>query len=173
MLYKGGGSQSSWRNKIDVRNLTGNLCLWFGCCLDQHSCPIATEMQPHAVSTEPGSNQGRMTVQTVKKHTLFKLSSNYHYGWDCLNVIHLSSAWYSVWPAVQETNSISLCACILSSSPGFDDFHLSIHSDMATVAKAMACPESGLEVRDRMWLKITIANAFIGTSTCCVLCGVS
>lgn len=45
---------------------------------------------------------------------------------------------------------------------GFDDFHLSIHSDMATVAKAMACPESGLEVRDRMWLKITIANAFIG-----------
>uniref|UniRef100_A0A7N6F9W2 Dishevelled segment polarity protein 3a n=1 Tax=Anabas testudineus TaxID=64144 RepID=A0A7N6F9W2_ANATE len=46
---------------------------------------------------------------------------------------------------------------------GFDDFHLSIHSDMATVAKAMACPESGLEVRDRMWLKITIANAFIGS----------
>lgn len=52
----------------------------------------------------------------------------------------------------------------LSSSSGFDDFHLSIHTDMATVAKAMACPESGLEVRDRMWLKITIANAFIGTS---------
>lgn len=51
-----------------------------------------------------------------------------------------------------------------SSSSGFDDFHLSIHTDMATVAKAMACPESGLEVRDRMWLKITIANAFIGTS---------
>uniref|UniRef100_A0A672IXE5 Dishevelled segment polarity protein 3a n=1 Tax=Salarias fasciatus TaxID=181472 RepID=A0A672IXE5_SALFA len=46
---------------------------------------------------------------------------------------------------------------------GFDDFHLSIHSEMATVAKAMACPESGLEVRDRMWLKITIANAFIGS----------
>lgn len=51
-----------------------------------------------------------------------------------------------------------------SSSSGFDDFHLSIHTDMATVAKAMACPESGLEVRDRMWLKITIANAFIGMS---------
>uniref|UniRef100_A0A8C7ZEW1 Dishevelled segment polarity protein 3a n=1 Tax=Oryzias sinensis TaxID=183150 RepID=A0A8C7ZEW1_9TELE len=48
-------------------------------------------------------------------------------------------------------------------STSFDDFHLSIHSDMATVAKAMACPESGLEVRDRMWLKITIANAFIGS----------
>lgn len=56
------------------------------------------------------------------------------------------------------------CVHVLWSFPGFDDFHLSIHSDMATVAKAMACPESGLEVRDRMWLKITIANAFIGMS---------
>ncbi|XP_056090143.1 segment polarity protein dishevelled homolog DVL-3 isoform X2 [Rhinichthys klamathensis goyatoka] len=46
---------------------------------------------------------------------------------------------------------------------GFEDFHLSIHSDMAAVAKAMASPESGLEVRDRMWLKITIPNAFIGS----------
>lgn len=55
------------------------------------------------------------------------------------------------------------CWCLLPTPPGFDDFHLSIHSDMATVAKAMASPESGLEVRDRMWLKITIANAFIGT----------
>ncbi|CAB1348465.1 unnamed protein product [Coregonus sp. 'balchen'] len=46
---------------------------------------------------------------------------------------------------------------------GFDDFHLSIHSEMATIAKAMANPESGLEVRDRMWLKITIPSAFIGS----------
>ncbi|XP_025024517.1 segment polarity protein dishevelled homolog DVL-3 [Python bivittatus] len=44
-----------------------------------------------------------------------------------------------------------------------DDFHLSIHSDMATIVKAMASPESGLEVRDRMWLKITIPSAFIGS----------
>lgn len=46
--------------------------------------------------------------------------------------------------------------------PGFTDFNLSLHSDMASVAKAMASPESGLEVRDRMWLKITIPNAFLG-----------
>uniref|UniRef100_A0A8K9XNC9 Dishevelled segment polarity protein 2 n=1 Tax=Oncorhynchus mykiss TaxID=8022 RepID=A0A8K9XNC9_ONCMY len=45
----------------------------------------------------------------------------------------------------------------------FDDFNLSLHSDMASVAKAMASPESGLEVRDRMWLKITIPNAFLGS----------
>uniref|UniRef100_A0A4W5KGY2 Dishevelled segment polarity protein 3 n=1 Tax=Hucho hucho TaxID=62062 RepID=A0A4W5KGY2_9TELE len=35
--------------------------------------------------------------------------------------------------------------------------------DMATIAKAMANLESGLEVRDRMWLKITIPSAFIGS----------
>lgn len=33
---------------------------------------------------------------------------------------------------------------------------------MPAVVKAMASSESGLEVRDRMWLKITIPNAFIG-----------
>lgn len=43
-----------------------------------------------------------------------------------------------------------------------EENHLSIHSDMTAVVKAMANPESGLEVRDRMWLKITIPNAFIG-----------
>nr|3ML6_A Chain A, Chimeric complex between protein Dishevelled2 homolog dvl-2 and clathrin adaptor AP-2 complex subunit mu [synthetic construct]3ML6_B Chain B, Chimeric complex between protein Dishevelled2 homolog dvl-2 and clathrin adaptor AP-2 complex subunit mu [synthetic construct]3ML6_C Chain C, Chimeric complex between protein Dishevelled2 homolog dvl-2 and clathrin adaptor AP-2 complex subunit mu [synthetic construct]3ML6_D Chain D, Chimeric complex between protein Dishevelled2 homolog dvl-2 an len=40
---------------------------------------------------------------------------------------------------------------------------LSVHMDMASVTKAMAAPESGLEVRDRMWLKITIPNAFLGS----------
>lgn len=43
-----------------------------------------------------------------------------------------------------------------------EENHLNIHSDMTMVVKAMANPESGLEVRDRMWLKITIPNAFIG-----------
>lgn len=40
--------------------------------------------------------------------------------------------------------------------------HLTINSDMSTVVKTMARVDSGLEVRDRMWLKITIPNAFIG-----------
>ncbi|KAM6988127.1 LOW QUALITY PROTEIN: segment polarity protein dishevelled homolog DVL-3-like [Tautogolabrus adspersus] len=40
---------------------------------------------------------------------------------------------------------------------------LTIHSDMTDVVRAMANRESGLEVRDRMWLKITIPNAFIGS----------
>ncbi|XP_038820087.1 segment polarity protein dishevelled homolog DVL-3-like isoform X3 [Salvelinus namaycush] len=71
---------------------------------------------------------------------------------------------YGMSPSMTTVTSTS--SSISSSIPEterFDDFHLSIHSDMATVAKAMASPESGLEVRDRMWLKITIANAFIGS----------
>ena len=38
---------------------------------------------------------------------------------------------------------------------------------MSTIVKTMAAPESGLDVRDRMWLKITIPNAFIGELDFC------
>jgi segment polarity protein dishevelled len=34
---------------------------------------------------------------------------------------------------------------------------------MATIVRAMAQPDSGLEVRDRMWLKIRIPHSFIGS----------
>ncbi|XP_045426468.1 segment polarity protein dishevelled homolog DVL-1 isoform X2 [Pipistrellus kuhlii] len=39
---------------------------------------------------------------------------------------------------------------------------LTVKSDMGAVVRAMQLPDSGLEIRDRMWLKITIANAVIG-----------
>uniref|UniRef100_A0A8B9K3H8 Dishevelled segment polarity protein 1b n=1 Tax=Astyanax mexicanus TaxID=7994 RepID=A0A8B9K3H8_ASTMX len=45
----------------------------------------------------------------------------------------------------------------------FDDLPLTVgKTDMATLVKVMQLPDSGLEIRDRMWLKITIANAVIG-----------
>lgn len=40
---------------------------------------------------------------------------------------------------------------------------LTVHSDMLAIVRAMARPDSGLEVRDRLWLKIVIPNAFIGS----------
>uniref|UniRef100_A0A671VMS5 Dishevelled segment polarity protein 1a n=1 Tax=Sparus aurata TaxID=8175 RepID=A0A671VMS5_SPAAU len=50
-----------------------------------------------------------------------------------------------------------------SPTPEFDDLPLSASkTDMATIVKVMQLPDSGLEIRDRMWLKITIANAVIG-----------
>ena len=48
---------------------------------------------------------------------------------------------------------------------------LSVNSDMTTIVRAMAVPDSGLDIRDRMWLKITIPNAFLGKgqrSSACV-----
>uniref|UniRef100_A0A8C5M9M5 Dishevelled segment polarity protein 3 n=1 Tax=Leptobrachium leishanense TaxID=445787 RepID=A0A8C5M9M5_9ANUR len=71
---------------------------------------------------------------------------------------------YGMSPSMSTITSTS--SSITSSIPEterFDDFHLSIHSDMVTIVKAMSSPESGLEVRDRMWLKITIPSAFIGS----------
>uniref|UniRef100_A0A8C4FF62 Dishevelled segment polarity protein 2 n=1 Tax=Dicentrarchus labrax TaxID=13489 RepID=A0A8C4FF62_DICLA len=65
-------------------------------------------------------------------------------------------------PAAWVSHSVAMTGAY-PAFPGFDDFNLSLHSDMASVAKAMASPESGLEVRDRMWLKITIPNAFLGS----------
>ncbi|KAL3316377.1 Segment polarity protein dishevelled DVL-2 [Cichlidogyrus casuarinus] len=40
---------------------------------------------------------------------------------------------------------------------------LSIHVDAGIIMQAMSHPESGLDVRDRLWLKITIPRAFIGS----------
>lgn len=51
----------------------------------------------------------------------------------------------------------------LLSPSEFDDLPLSASkTDMATIVKVMQLPDSGLEIRDRMWLKITIGNAVIG-----------
>uniref|UniRef100_A0A5K3EU03 Dishevelled n=2 Tax=Mesocestoides corti TaxID=53468 RepID=A0A5K3EU03_MESCO len=40
---------------------------------------------------------------------------------------------------------------------------LNVATEMAIVVRAMLQPESGLEIHDRTWLKITIANAVIGS----------
>lgn len=62
------------------------------------------------------------------------------------------------------TSSTSVTETELSHAlPPVSLFSLSIHTDLASVVKVMASPESGLEVRDRMWLKITIPNAFLGS----------
>ncbi|CAG9815190.1 unnamed protein product [Phaedon cochleariae] len=51
--------------------------------------------------------------------------------------------------------------CLLG--PDLDE-QLSVNTTpMAQIVQAMARPDSGLEIRDRLWLKITIPNAFIGT----------
>uniref|UniRef100_A0A8C5D5W2 Dishevelled n=1 Tax=Gouania willdenowi TaxID=441366 RepID=A0A8C5D5W2_GOUWI len=65
-------------------------------------------------------------------------------------------------PYVNSPNLSKICCYVLLSSE-FDDLPLSASkTDMATIVKVMQLPDSGLEIQDRMWLKITIANAVIG-----------
>lgn len=35
--------------------------------------------------------------------------------------------------------------------------------EMLSIARAMSAPDSGLEIKDRTWLKITFQNAFLGS----------
>lgn len=65
-------------------------------------------------------------------------------------------------PSVTGMPGCSGMASIPESSR-FDHVPLSINSNPLSVVRAMAQPDSGLEIRDRMWLKITIPNAFIGS----------
>lgn len=45
----------------------------------------------------------------------------------------------------------------------FEDLKLDVNThSMMTIVRAMARPDSGLDVRDRVWLKIRIPNAFLG-----------
>uniref|UniRef100_UPI0037E91772 segment polarity protein dishevelled homolog DVL-3 n=1 Tax=Semicossyphus pulcher TaxID=241346 RepID=UPI0037E91772 len=66
-------------------------------------------------------------------------------------------------PAAWVSHTAAMTGRLLPHYGVHEENHLSIHSDMTAVVKAMANRESGLEVRDRMWLKITIPNAFIGS----------
>lgn len=62
-----------------------------------------------------------------------------------------------------DSNSSSITSSIPDLDRAIDDLHLTTNTDMLTIVRAMARPESGLEIRDRLWLKITIPNAFIGS----------
>nr|XP_008174801.1 LOW QUALITY PROTEIN: segment polarity protein dishevelled homolog DVL-2 [Chrysemys picta bellii] len=69
---------------------------------------------------------------------------------------------FAAYPGSSSMSTITSGSSV-AETERFDEFNLSVHTDMASVTKAMASPESGLEVRDRMWLKITIPNAFLGS----------
>ncbi|XP_022235937.1 segment polarity protein dishevelled homolog DVL-3-like [Limulus polyphemus] len=58
--------------------------------------------------------------------------------------------------------SSSITSSIPEAECHFQETPLTLETDMPTVVKAMAAPDSGLDIRDRMWLKITIPKAFIG-----------
>jgi hypothetical protein len=51
----------------------------------------------------------------------------------------------------------------MGTTMGNDQLNLTTDTDMETVVRSMAAADSGLDVRDRHWLKITIPMAFIGS----------
>ena len=51
-----------------------------------------------------------------------------------------------------------------AASGGGGGGQLTIQSGMKAICSCMQRPDSGLEVRDRMWLKINIPQAFIGNN---------
>ncbi|KAM8974392.1 segment polarity protein dishevelled homolog DVL-2 isoform 2-T2 [Pelodytes ibericus] len=69
---------------------------------------------------------------------------------------------FPVFPGSASMSSMTSSTSVTETEP-VSLFSLSVHTDLASVVKVMASPESGLEVRDRMWLKITIPNAFLGS----------
>ncbi|KAM9820281.1 segment polarity protein dishevelled homolog DVL-3 [Neosynchiropus ocellatus] len=66
-------------------------------------------------------------------------------------------------PAAWVSHTAAMTGRLLPHYSVHEDVRLTVHSDMETVVKMMANPESGVEVRDRLWLKITIPHAFIGS----------
>ncbi|KAL9971051.1 hypothetical protein ACROYT_G023535 [Oculina patagonica] len=81
------------------------------------------------------------------------------------------TAQYGKQPNSQSLSTVtSTSSSMTSSLPESDRYTelqegegLSVNTDMTTIVKTMAAPDSGLDIRDRMWLKITIPNAFIGS----------
>ncbi|XP_053736403.1 segment polarity protein dishevelled homolog DVL-3-like isoform X2 [Synchiropus splendidus] len=66
-------------------------------------------------------------------------------------------------PAAWVSHTAAMSGRLLPHYSVHEDVRLTVHSDMEAVVRSMADPESGVDVRDRLWLKITIPHAFIGS----------
>merc|ERR1719507_2751825 len=61
------------------------------------------------------------------------------------------------------SSSPSLASTVQAAGQGREEAPLTVQSGMKAICGALQRPGSGLEVRDRLWLKITIPQAFIGS----------
>ncbi|XP_059352330.1 segment polarity protein dishevelled homolog DVL-3-like isoform X1 [Daphnia carinata] len=65
--------------------------------------------------------------------------------------------------ATMSSTTTSMMSSMPETERPVEEAPLTARSDMLAIVRAMARPDSGLEVRDRLWLKIVIPNAFIGS----------
>ncbi|UYV68735.1 DVL3 [Cordylochernes scorpioides] len=80
------------------------------------------------------------------------------------SVSTLTSTSSSITSSIPESDILTQVFVVLSSQPGpYQEYPLNLEMDMGTIVKALAAPDSGLDIRDRTWLKINIPSAFIGS----------
>ncbi|XP_071841121.1 segment polarity protein dishevelled homolog DVL-3-like isoform X2 [Apostichopus japonicus] len=83
---------------------------------------------------------------------------------NAMKVVDYQNRGGALSPSMTSMTSSSISSSLPESERGLEEYtKLTINTDMATIARAMAVPDSGLDIRDRMWLKITIPNAFLGS----------
>lgn len=61
-----------------------------------------------------------------------------------------------------DSSSSIISSLIDLDRPSVLDGALTVEMDMLSITKMMATIDSGLDIKDRCWLKITIPNAFLG-----------
>ena len=64
----------------------------------------------------------------------------------------------AMYPGTSGPGGVQQASAVIASHQTLDK-----DSGMAAIIKAMQKPDSGLEVRDRVWLKMKIPNAFLGS----------
>lgn len=67
-------------------------------------------------------------------------------------------AWLAHTQALRSCENLETDSDVLTIKPT----RLNVNMPYKVITNAMKKPDSGLEIRDRLWLKITIPNAFIG-----------
>lgn len=67
-------------------------------------------------------------------------------------------AWLAHTQALRSCENLETDSDVLTIKPT----RLNVNMPYKVITNAMKKPDSGLEIRDRLWLKITIPSAFIG-----------
>ncbi|XP_035535541.1 segment polarity protein dishevelled homolog DVL-3 [Morone saxatilis] len=134
---------------------------------DSSSCGSSCDVHVNDINFENMSNDDAVRVLREVVHKPGPVTLTVAKCWDpnprgCFTLPR-SEPVRPIDPAAWVSHTAAMTGSLLPHYGVHEENHLTIHSDMTAVVKAMANPESGLEVRDRMWLKITIPNAFIGS----------
>lgn len=131
----------------------GPLTLTIAKCWDPSPPPMNHHYPPHETN---GTGPGRFNepIRPIDPAQWVMQQQN-----------HYDHPAYGSMSQLTETSSDTFRSSLPESDRNFfnQGCQLTIHSEMSTVCRMMRMEGSGLDIRDRQWLKITIPNAFIGS----------